>query len=1131
MNDFSAQGVFNIRRDYNSWVATESLEDYALRYAPESFRKWSIGEVAKTAFSTSSFMVLEAIGATLLIHSGFVNSFCAIVCSALILLLVSLPISYYSARHNLDMDLLTRGSGFGYLGSTITSLIYAAFTFIFFAFEAAIMAYAVHMAFRVPMALAYVLCAIVVIPVVTGGITAISRFQSLTQPLWLVLLALPYFFLLKSNFVTFHDIWRYNGIDGGADGFNIRTFCIALTVLLPLLAQMGEQADYLRFMPAMTAGNRKSWYAGVLAGGSGWVILSSLKILGGMVLAYVALRMGYEISQTLNPNALYFIAYQYVFSNYWVILLFSSLLIILSQLKINVTNAYAGSLAWSNFFSRLTHSHPGRVVWVIFNIVIALMLMELNLLQVMDRVLGLFSNIAVPWIMTVFTDLMINKPMGLSPRSVEFKRAYLYDINPVGFLTVTVTAFIAIIIYLGGLGERVQPFAILVSLLLPLILTPLIAWWTKGRFYIARPPDLMEASAHSHECTVCGNHFESEDVAVCPAYRGKICSLCCTLDVRCQDQCKPSARISVQMMNWTSLLLPPKLINYLKVGLGHYIFLMISFSLVLVALLGLLYYQEVYSNNFSNGELVQYIRGTYIRVFSGLFVISGIVAWWLVLVSKSRQVALMEAKSQTELLMHEINSHKKTDKLLQNAKVTADSANLAKSRYIMSISHELRTPLNSILGYAQIMDGDPGIPDHRKQAVSVIRRSGEHLLSLIEGTLDIARIESGKLKLDIKPLPFRDLVQQIVSMFRLQAQNKGLDFIYQPLSELPVTVRGDSGRLRQILINILGNAIKFTREGRVVLRIRYQNEIATVEVEDTGPGISASDLERIFDPFARGSNMSSNVAGGTGLGLTISKMLIDLMGGDIHVDSTEGKGSVFRMRLFLPHVIGHAAAEGFEGRTYLGYHGPRRRILVVDNESLDRSVLSGLLTPLGFDVFEAGNGHECLELLDRIHPDLVMMDLAMPGIDGWETIRRIRQTNHRSVAVIVVSANAFEKNTDNDVEITPDRFITKPININELLECVGRSLSISWVFHDKRINPLSVPQGPMTYPPRQWIHELSQHADAGYLKGIFQTLDRLRECGSDYYDFVEAARRIAGLFQFEELKILLKKASESRVGP
>ncbi len=1128
MNDFSAQGVFTIRRDYNTWVANESLEDYALRYAPESFRKWSIGEVANTAFSTSSFMVLEALGATLLIHSGFVNSFCAILCSAIILLLVSLPISYYSARYNLDMDLLTRGSGFGYLGSTITSLIYAAFTFIFFAFEAAIMAFAVHLAFNISLPWAYILCAVVVIPVVTRGITAISRFQSFTQPFWLALLVLPYIYLLNSNYVTFHDIWRFTGIDGGGGSFHVKTFCAALTVLLPLLAQMGEQADYLRFMPAITPENRKSWYAGVFAGGSGWVVLSSLKILGGMTLAYVALRMGYEINQTLNPNALYFIAYQYVFSNYWVILIFSSLLIILSQLKINVTNAYAGSLAWSNFFSRLTHSHPGRVVWVIFNIVIALMLMELNLLQVMDSVLGLFSNIAVPWIMTVFTDLVINKPLGLSPRSVEFKRAYLYDINPVGFLTVTVTATIAILIYLGVLGETLQPFAILVSLLLPVILSPLIAYWTKGRFYIARPPDLMGDSAQSHECTVCGNHFEREDVAVCPAYQGKICSLCCTLDVRCQDQCKPTARISVQMMDWISLLLPPKLINYLRVGLGHYIVLLLSFSLVLIALLGLLYYQEVYAGNLGNVELVQYVRGIYVRLFSGLFVISGIVAWWLVLVSKSRQVAFLEAKSQTGLLMQEINSHKKTDKLLQSAKATADTANLAKSRYIMSISHELRTPLNSILGYAQIMDGDPSIPGHRKQAVSVIRRSGEHLLSLIEGTLDIARIESGKLKLNIKMLPFRELVQQIVSMFKLQAQNKGLDFVYQPLSELPMTVRGDGGRLRQILINIVGNAIKFTREGRVSLRIKYQNEIATIEVEDTGPGISESDLERVFEPFSRGSSMSSDAAGGTGLGLTISKMLIDLMGGDITVNSMEGKGSVFKMRLFLPCVTGHTAVGTFESKIYLGYHGPRRRVLVVDNELQDRNVLSGFLTPLGFEVFEAGNGQECLDLLDKVHPDLVMMDLAMPGIDGWETIRRIRQTEHRYVKVMVVSANAFEKNSDNDSNITSDHFITKPVNINELLECVGRALSLSWIFHDVPMNTPVVPPDQMTYPSRKWVDELSRHAESGYLKGVFQTLERLRECGSEYHEFIDAARRMASLFQFEELKFFLKRATEIR---
>lgn len=1126
MNEFSAQDVFSVRRDYNTWVATESLEDYALRYAPESFRKWSIAEVSNTAFSTSSFMVLEAIGATLLIHSGFINSVYAIIFSSIVLFLVSLPISYYSARYNLDMDLLTRGAGFGYLGSTITSLIYAAFTFIFFAFEAAIMAFALHLAFGIPLSWAYILCAVVVIPVVTRGITAISRFQSITQPFWLFLLVLPYVYLLGSNYTLFHDIWRFTGIDGGNGGFDAKTFCIALTVLLPLLAQLGEQADYLRFMPAMTPKNRLSWRLGVLTGGSGWVVLSSAKILGGMILAYVALRMGYALDQTLNPNALYFIAYQYVFSNYWVILVFSSLLIVLSQLKINVTNSYAGSLAWSNFFSRLTHSHPGRVVWVIFNIAIALLLMEFNLLQVMDRVLGLFSNIAVPWIMTVFADLVINKPIGWSPKYVEFKRAYLYDINPVGFLTVTVTASVAILMYLGVFGTAVQPYAILVSLSLPLMLAPFIAYCTQGKFYIARAPDFLGEGVTSHTCVVCGNLFERQDVAFCPAYQGKICSLCCTLDVRCQDQCKPSAKISAQMMEWSGLLFPSSLVNYLRAGLGHYIVLLLSFSSILIALLGLLYYQEIYAGNISD-ELIQHIRSIYIRLFSGLLVVSGVVAWWLVLVSKSRQVALMEAKSQTNLLIQEINSHKKTDQLLQSAKVRADMANLAKSRYIMSVSHELRTPLNSILGYAQIMDGDPGIPEHRRQAVSVIRRSGDHLLSLIEGTLDIARIESGKLKLDIKPLPFRELVQQIVSMFKLQAQSKGLEFRYQVLSDLPATVRGDSGRLRQILINIVGNAIKFTREGRVVMRIKYQNEIATVEIEDTGPGISASDLTRVFEPFVRGSNLSSEVAGGTGLGLTISKMLIDLMGGDIMVNSVEGEGTVFKLRLFLPHVMGQAAVSESEHKVSLGYQGQRRRIFVVDNEPIDRNVLSSFLVPLGFEVFEASSGKECLERLDSIQPDLIMMDLAMPGIDGWETIRRIRQTRHHKVPVLVVSANAFEKNSDNDVGVTADRFITKPVNICELQECIGRSLALTWIFHDAPVNPPVVQDGPLVYPPVEWIDELRQYVESGYLKGILQTLDRLNESSGVYRKFSDTARRLAGMFLFSELRFLLNRASEA----
>src|ERR1035437_6018200 len=311
----------------------------------------------------------------MLVNVGFINAFWAILATGLIIFLIGLPISYTAARHGLDMDLLTRGAGFGYIGSTITSLIYASFTFIFFALDAAIMAYALELALDIPPSWGYLICALVVIPLVTHGVSAISRLQVWTQPLWLVLLVVPFGFVLVRNPDAFAGITHYGGELGVGGVFDVHLFGAALTVGIALITQMGEQADYLRFMPAHTAQHRRRWWLCVLLGGPGWIVLGVAKMLGGALLAYLAITHSVPTDRAVDPNQMYLAAYEYVFSGYQWAVAATAVFVVLSQLKINVTNAYAGSLAWSNFFSRLTHSHPGRVVWVLFNTLIAFMLM------------------------------------------------------------------------------------------------------------------------------------------------------------------------------------------------------------------------------------------------------------------------------------------------------------------------------------------------------------------------------------------------------------------------------------------------------------------------------------------------------------------------------------------------------------------------------------------------------------------------------------------------------------------------------------------------------------------------------------------------------------------------------------
>ena len=229
-NHSPVQRIIKVRRDYNTWVANETLEDYALRFTPRSFRNWSEMRVANTAFGAASFLVLEAVGATMLVNAGFINAFWAILATGLIIFLIGLPISVTAARQGLDMDLLTRGAGFGYIGSTITSLIYASFTFIFFALEAAIMAYALELAFGIPPNWGYLICALVVIPLVTHGVTAISRLQAWTQPIWIVMLILPYAFVLIEEPEALGGLWQYAGANGQGAGFDPQLFGAALTV-------------------------------------------------------------------------------------------------------------------------------------------------------------------------------------------------------------------------------------------------------------------------------------------------------------------------------------------------------------------------------------------------------------------------------------------------------------------------------------------------------------------------------------------------------------------------------------------------------------------------------------------------------------------------------------------------------------------------------------------------------------------------------------------------------------------------------------------------------------------------------------------------------------------------------------
>ncbi len=1106
------QRILPIRRDYNRWVANQTLEDYALRFTANSARRWSNFRVANTALGAISFLALEAIGAAITLNYGFTNAVWAIATVSVLIFLTGLPISYYAAKYGVDMDLLTRGAGFGYLGSTITSLIYASFTFIFFAIEAAIMAHALKLCLEVPLAIGYVISALAVIPLVTHGITLISRFQTWTQPLWIGLHLLPFAFIALQSPGSFAEWTTFAGRHGDASGgFNILQYGAAASVAMSLVVQIGEQVDFLRFLPRPTARTRSGWWIALVSAGPGWIIPGALKLLAGSFLAFLALQHEVPVEQAGEPTQMYLTAFSYVFFSPNAALVATGLFVLVSQLKINVTNAYAGSIAWSNFFARVTQSHPGRVVWVVFNVLIALLLTELGIFKALETILGLYANVAIAWVGALVADLVINKPLGLSPPSIEFKRAHLYDINPVGIGAMAFATLVSMAAYTGMLGELCRALSAFLAFGIAFVTAPVIAHLTHGKYYLARKPKTDWSTAPLQRCCVCEHSFEVQDVAHCPAYGGTICSLCCSLDARCEDSCKSKAQLHDQVTGLLGRLLPPRAIALFDSRVGHYLLRFVLATALIATVIGLVYFQETLGANPNYPSL----QLPLLKVFLFLTLIAGVTSWLFVLAQESRQVAREESLRQNQLLRLEFEAHQQTSEELQRAKEVAEAANLAKGRYLLGISHELRTPLNAILGYAHLLEEEDAIPPQRGRALKVIKRSGEHLSVLIDGLLDMAKIEAGKIVLRRDPLAFPEFVEQLVQMFELLAEAKGLSLKLDIVDPLPAVVLTDEKRLRQILINLLSNAIKYTEQGSVVLRIGYRRQLAEFEVRDTGPGIGAAELTRIFEPFERGASAAGVV--GTGLGLTISDLLAQIMGGDISVTSVPGKGSVFRVRMLLTADHSRPALPRAESRV-TGYPGPRKKIMVVDDDDDHRMLMRDTLVPLGFTLFSASDGVQCLQLLPQCAPDLLLLDISMPGIDGWEVVKRVRAMGYSELPIIMLSANAFESQHPRDDSSRRCEFLVKPIVIPRLLELIRTLLGFEWT-----LVPLDAPAQrngqhagiPHMRLGRSQIEELIALGSIGYVRGIESKLASLQASAPDSGALLNELGGYIRTFQFK----------------
>ena len=1080
------QKVPLVRREYNRWVANETLEDYALRYTATRARRWSSASVANTALGIVSFLALEAIGGAITLGYGFTNALWAICVVTGIIFLSALPISFYAAKYGVDIDLLTRGAGFGYMGSTISSLIYASFTFIFFALEAAIMSMAIHMATDMPLSLAYFLSAVLVIPLVTHGISRISRFQAITQPVWIVLQIAPIVFILYQESNAIGQWINFDGVKGSLGGgdFTLVGFGAAAAIIFPLIAQNGEQADFLRFLPKPKGSKEKrQWWTALLFAGPGWAIIGALKLLLGSFLAFLALQKGIEIDKADDPAHMYAVAFQYLTNNAEVAVWIAAFFVVVSQLKINVTNAYAGSIAWGNFFSRLTHNHPGRVVWLVFNVAIALLLMELGLYQAFEEILVTYATLVVAWVGTLVADLVINKPLGLSPKQIEFRRGHLYDINPVGVVSMVIASVIGIMANLSFFGEATKALAAFLALGIPFITAPFLAWVTAGKYYLCRPDQEHLQVKQISTCSICSNDFEPEDMSHCPSYGDLICSLCCSLDARCGDQCRENAHMSAQLNNLFYRFFPKTVrLNRYAVTISFLIFFTIT-SLIIAGLLGLVFYANINSLNTGSDTV---IASALWQVFFLLVLVAGVLVWLYVLAQRSAGMALKETQNQTTLLEREVDAHKTTAEALRMAKNSADAANIAKNRYLSGVSHELRTPLNTIFGYAQLLEEKNKQDAENKNVAAIIKRSCEHLSGVIEGLLEISKIEARKLDIQKTRVSLSSLIDQLEDMFSPMATAKNIGFKVVVDTELPLAVSADEKRLKQILLNLLSNAIKFTHKGEVRLSISFRNQVGHFKISDTGIGISKEDQEKIFEPFFRSKAIADSTITGSGLGLSISRLLAEMMGGSIEVVSDPNLGSEFSFHLFMPVLAEQMAGSKIE-KAISGYEGDRIKLLVVDDNKDHRALIQALLSPLGFNVDTAANQASALALLKQNVYQLLMLDIQMPGASGWNLLGEIRDLGI-TAPVLMVSANPEDSDGQFQQGVDYDAFVVKPVRFENLINQLRMSLQIQWVYSSKKPESTEPNVGDDLEQIWELLAEMKSHAQIGYLSGVKDAL-------------------------------------------